>query len=297
MILYGRIIEEQKSYYQISTDLGIIRSTLKGILKKKKKRLYVGDFVRIELFNNDMPEGIIRELLPRKNKLTKPAVSNIDQVLLLNTYKEPAIDIQFINQFLFLSNVLNVATIVIFNKNDLLLEPEITALNKIIAQYTDIGYVCFSTSALTGENLDYMVSMCKDKFSIIAGPSGTGKSTILSKIFPDKTFKTNKLSKHIQRGTHTTTHTTLLKLENAGYIADTPGFSFVDLPLLHEHEVVTYFPDIASEQGECKFTNCVHINEPGCSIKTKVSHGYINEYRYQCYLNIFHLMKEKRKKY
>ena len=297
MILCGRVIEEQKSYYQISTELGTIRSTLKGVLKKKKKRLYVGDFVRIELFNSDIPEGIIRELLPRKNKLTKPAVSNVDQVLLLCTYKEPAIDIQFINKFLFLSNVLNLPTIIIFNKNDLLLKTDIKVLSKIMARYTDIGYICFSTSALTGENIESLLSVCKDKFSIFAGPSGTGKSTILSRIFPDKTFRTNALSKNIQRGIHTTTHTTLLKLNDTGYIADTPGFSFVDLPVMDEYKVISYFPDIASEQGKCKFANCIHDNEPGCNVKTKVSHGYIDEYRYQCYLNIFHLMREKRKKY
>ncbi|MGD9200193.1 MAG: ribosome small subunit-dependent GTPase A [Chitinispirillia bacterium] len=297
MILCGRIIEEQKSYYQISTEVGIIRSTLKGVLKKKKKRLYVGDFVRIEIFNSDIPEGIIRELLPRKNRLTKPAVSNIDQVLLLITYKEPVMDIHFINKFLFLSNVLNLPTIIVFNKNDLLVESDITALKKIMARYKDIGYICFSTSAFTGENIDALMALCRNKCSIFAGPSGTGKSTVLSKIFPDKTFRTKKLSKHIQRGIHTTTHTTLLKLKDTGYIADTPGFSFVDLPIMDEQKVITYFPDIASEQGKCKFADCIHDNEPGCYVKTKVSHGYIDEYRYQCYLNIFHFMKEKRKKY
>ena len=152
-------------------------------------------------------------------------------------------------------------------------------------------------SALTGENVDSIIGHCKGTVSIFAGQSGTGKSTILSKIFPDKSFRISELSKNIQRGVHTTTNISLLKLSESGYIADTPGFSFIDLPVVPEEEVVSFFPDIASEQGECKFANCIHENEPDCKIKEKVNNREITESRYTNYLKIYHIMKDKNRDY
>ena len=252
MQLRGRIIEEQKSYYLVDTEQGVIRSTLKGVLKKKEKRLYVGDNVTIELFNIDIPEGIIRTLHSRKNTLHKPAVTNIDRIILVITIIEPALDLEFIDRFLFSCSVLDFPVILAFNKIDLLTQKGKEAQSEIVSLYEKIGYMCIEISALTGENVDIVVEHCKNLVSIFAGQSGTGKSTILSKIFPDKSFRISELSKNIQRGIHTTTNISLLKLTESGYIADTPGFSFIDLPVVPEEEVVSFFPDIASELGELK---------------------------------------------
>ncbi len=297
MQLSGRIVEEQKNYYIVDTEQGNIRSVLKGNIKKEKKRLYAGDFVDIEVFNKDIPEGIIRRLYPRKNNLQRPAVANIDQIVLVNSFKMPPLDLEFIDFFLFYSAVLDFSTILIFNKSDLLTESDRSSLLEIIEIYEKIGYSCIQTSALTGKNINLIAKQCENRLSILAGPSGSGKSTILARIFPDCYFRTNELSKSICRGKHTTTNTTLLKLIPKGYIADTPGFSHIHLPEMPEEQVVSYFPDIASKQGNCRFSNCIHDNEPGCAVKEMVDKGEIMGSRYKNYLKIYRIMEKKQREY
>ena len=297
MLLSGRIIEEQKNYYVVDTKQGVIQSTFKGVIKQKVHRLYVGDLVNVELFNIDTREGIIRELHPRKNTLHKPAVTNLDQIIIVNTLIEPAIDLEFVDRVLFSCGVLNFPVILAFNKIDLLNKEDRNTQAEIISWYEKIGYPCIELSALTGENLKGIIEHCKNTISIFAGQSGTGKSAILSKIFPEKSFRINELSKNIKRGIHTTTNISLLKLPLGGYIADTPGFSLIDLPAVDEEEVVLFFPDIASEEGQCKFANCIHEREPDCKILKMVEGGGIMESRYNNYLKIYHKMKNARKDY
>lgn len=297
MQLRGRIIEEQKNYYLVDTEQGVIRSILKGVIKKKEKRLYVGDVVTIEVFNIDIPEGIIRTLHPRKNSLPKPTVANIDQIILVITIREPALDLEFIDRFLLSCEVQGFPVLFVFNKIDLLTPKEKKTQSEIISLYEKTGYTCIGISALTGENVDNVIGLCKNAVSIFAGQSGTGKSTILSKIFPDRSFRIGELSKNIHRGIHTTTNISLLKLTESGYIADTPGFSFIELPIIPEHDVISFFRDIAFKQGACKFANCIHENEPNCKIKEMVEKGEIPESRYQSYVKIYHYMYEKNREY
>ncbi len=297
MLVHGRIVEEQKNYYLVDTEKGLVRSFLKGVLKKKQKRLYVGDFVTVEIFNFDIPEGIVRELHPRKNILHKPPVANIDRVILIQTLHEPPLDIEFMDRFLFSMQVPGYPVCIVFNKSDILADTDRAAVETLIQYYSRLGYTCLQTSALTGDNIDILIAACRDTLSIFAGPSGTGKTTILSTIFPDHDFRIGELSKVTGRGVHTTTHITLLKLTDGGYIADTPGFSFVQPPQINETEVAAYFPEIAAMQGSCKFNNCIHENEPQCAVREKAESGEILRSRYDTYLKLYHLMKEKRREY
>lgn len=297
MYLRGRIIEEHKNHYYVDTQQGVFNATLKGVLKKQKNRLYVGDFVDIEVFNIDPPEGIIRKLYQRKNIFHKPAIANIQQIIFVNTLKEPALNLEFVDRFLFSSQVFQFPTVLVFNKSDLHSQSDNKKVSGILSYYTHIGYTCLTMSALRGENIKSLVDLCDNTLSILAGLSGTGKSTILAKIFPDRTFKTQELSKSIDRGMHTTTNTTLLKLSGPGYIADTPGFSYIDLPDIDEQDVSSYFPEISSNEGGCRFNNCIHENEPGCSIKPLVDTGKITQTRYTNYLSIYNAIKYKRRDY
>lgn len=297
MYLRGRIIEEHKNHYFVDTEEGIINATLKGVLKKQKDRLYVGDFVDVEVFNMDPPEGIIRKLYQRKNIFHKPAIANIQQIVFVNTLKEPALNLEFMDRFLFSSHVYQFPTILAFNKSDLYSQNDRKELSTIASYYENLGYACLTLSALTGENIESLTDLCDNTLSILAGLSGTGKSTILGKIFPDRFFRTQELSKNIDRGMHTTTNTTLLKLSGPGYIADTPGFSFIDLPDMDEQDVSSHFPEIADNEGNCKFNNCIHENEPGCAIKELVDSGEIALYRYNNYLSIYKSVQEKRREY
>jgi len=297
MHLRGRITEEQKNYYIVDTDNGPVRASLKGVSRKQHARLYVGDIVDIELYNSEPPESIIRQLVPRKNTLQKPPVANIDQVLLICTMKEPLLDLDFVDRFLFACGTLRLPVRLVFNKCDLLDESETITQSGITALYEKIGYPCLCVSALTGENIGNIITHGSNALSIFAGQSGAGKTAILSRIFPDRTFRIGELSRNIQRGVHTTTSITLLKLPQSGYIADTPGFSTMELPHIPEDEVATFFPDIAANQGSCKFANCIHGNEPGCAIKEMVQRGEIAESRYANYLKIYTYMHRKNRDY
>ncbi len=297
MLLSGKIIEEQKNYYIVDTEAGIVQSTLKGALKKKKNRLYVGDQVTIEVFNKDPLEGIIRKLEKRKNVFPRPAIANIEQVVLVNTFKAPQLHLGFVDRFLFTSEVFGFSTVLVFNKMDLLDGDERKLLEPLTVYYEKIGYKTLEISALSGDSIESFIDACQERVSILAGQSGTGKSTILAQVFPSRHFRTNELSKQINRGTHTTTNTTLLKLPESGYIADSPGVSYVDLPKVDEREVSRHFPEIYSCQSECRFHNCMHDNEPGCAVKLQVESGDIIQSRYDNYITICKSVKELRQNY
>ena len=193
--------------------------------------------------------------------------------------------------------VFHFPVLMVFNKSDLLTGAEKIAQAQIAGLYENIGYACLQASALTGENIEGIIMYCKNTLSIFAGQSGTGKSAILSRVFPDHTFRISELSKNIQRGVHTTTGITLLKLSESSYIADTPGFSLMELPQIPEEEVVSFFPDIGLKQGSCKFSNCIHENEPGCFIKEMVGKGEIPQSRYLNYLKVYNYMNRKNRDY
>jgi len=296
MYLQGQIIEEQKNYYLVDTPEGVIKSFFKGTIKKQKNKIVVGDFVEIEVYNREPEEAIIRDIRKRDNFLHKPAIANIEQILIILTFKEPLFSSSFLDRLLFTSGVLDYPVILVFNKYDVLNCNELEDLNKIVTYYQKTGYDTITVSANTGWNMDIFVNKISNKLSILSGQSGTGKSTLLSKIFPEREFRINRLS-YIQRGVHTTTSTTLLKLPEGGYIADAPGFSCIDLPDVNENEVSSYFPEIAKNEGNCKFYNCIHKNEPGCFIKQLVENGEISQNRYNNYIIIYDNIREDRRNY
>ena len=294
MVKTGRIIEERKNYYLADIGDEIIPVLLKGNIKKKFKRILAGDFVDIEIFKNESGlEGVARKVHRRKNELYKPALANIDRVIFIVTLKEPSIELDFIDRFLFYMESLNIEVNIVFNKKDLIDKKIDNALLEFIKLYKDIGYNTIEVSGLNGENISDITNLCKNGVSIFAGPSGAGKSTILSHIFPNVEFVTNELSKNISRGVHTTTFTTLLNLGSA-YIADTPGFSFLDLPKMDEEEVKNFFVEFSNFSHLCRFNNCMHINEPGCAIKSAIEDGTIFKSRFENYKMIFKEVRKNR---
>lgn len=297
MPVSGRIIEEQKSFFIVDTIHGNVRSTLRGTLKKNNFRICAGDMVDLDLTNHCPLEGVITAVHNRISYLQRPAVANLAQVFFIITITTPPLDLESLDRFLFSAKVFNLNSIIVINKIDLLKGELLLLVEKVKNIYGKIGYQIIESSAITGNGIDTIKEFCSNKISAFAGLSGVGKSSLLAMLFPDKTFRIGNVSGTNGRGTHTTTSVSLQKLNQGGYIADTPGLSFVDIPSVPEEEVINYFPELASRIGQCKFNNCIHNGEPGCSIHSLIEQDQIAISRHNHYLKFYKQMKEKRKLY
>ena len=296
-LITGRIVEERKNYYTVDTPQGEFKALLKGVIRKKTKRLSVGDIISVEVYDKDKAEAVVRKVSRRINELPRPVVANIDQVLFVNCYIEPALDFMYIDRFLFAASINSIDVKMLFNKTDLLDEDDWQELKSIANEYRDIGFEIFFTSIEDDESVTEIKELCSEKLTIFAGPSGVGKSSLMQKIFPELEFETNELSEHIQRGKNTTTHTSLLKLSKNSYIADTPGFSYMKLPKISPAQVQDHFPEILEASQNCRFSNCKHINEPHCSVKELVESGEIVKSRYLNYIDLVDMMGAAEKDY
>jgi len=294
-MVVGRVIQEQKNYYLVDISAEKpVRAVLKGVAKSKQKRIAVGDFTELELFDGIADNAVIRKVLPRKNDLSKPVIANIDNIFFVNCLIDPLIDFSYIDKFLFCASVKNIGISLVFNKCDILSETQTAELQKIAEIYENAGVSVFFTSIKDEKSINRIFDAAKDKVSVFAGQSGVGKSSIMQILFPDEFFAVQELSAHLLRGKNTTSHTTLLALKNnsglsAGFIADAPGFSVFEMPNIEPQFTAAYFPDFVKvlEKSPCRFSNCSHKNEPNCSIKTAVQAGEIAQSRYDSFLKIF----------
>lgn len=297
MSISGRVTEEQKNYLIVDTSEGLVRSTIKGTLKKEKTRVYTGDFVDLEIINKEPLTGIITRVHERSSLLRRPAVANLSQVFFIFTLKAPPLDLKSLDRFLFSAQVYKLKAHIVFNKIDLLNSDEQRQLESFSSIYRKIGYTTLWTSAVTGEGLAELVEHCKNHISAFSGLSGAGKSSLLSKFIPEKSFRTADVSGSTGRGTHTTTNVSLFPLKEGGYVADTPGLSLVNIPAVPEEEVINYFPELECRIGQCRYNNCIHGGEPGCVVDKLIKENEIADFRKEHYLEIYREMKEIRKRY
>ncbi|MDR0304430.1 MAG: ribosome small subunit-dependent GTPase A [Chitinispirillales bacterium] len=296
----GRIIQEQKNYYLADISQNEpVRAVLKGVAKSKHKRIVVGDFVKIQLFDGITDTAVIRDILPRINELSKPAIANIDNIFFVNCLVEPILNFLYIDKFLFCACVKKINATLIFNKTDILSKTQFDVLQNFAKTYEEFGFQVLLTSVNDKETIDKIKNTAKDKVSVFAGQSGVGKSSIMQILFPDKHFAVQELSQSLLRGKNTTSHTSLIRLENGGYIADTPGFSVFEMPAVPPEFVCAYFDDFAKilQNKQCKFSNCSHKNEPKCCIRNAVETGEIANSRYESYLVIYDEMAAKSRKF
>ena len=298
MVVTGRVVEEQKNYFVVDTPSGLTNATTLGILKQKRKRVCTGDIVDIKLIDSTPPQrGVITAIHQRTSFIKRPTLANCTHMLCVCTFKEPPLNLEILDQLLFTVQVYGLEPCIVINKIDTHNSKEQKEIDAIAAAYKKIGFPVFSVSSITREGIEPLITYCTGKTSACAGLSGVGKSTMLSAIFPDKHFRIGELSPTANRGTHTTTNVTLLRLGESGFIADTPGLAMIDLPAIPKDEVVLYFPELAACIGKCRFNNCIHDCEPGCAIIKKMNNGAIARWRHTHYLKIYNIMREKRKKY
>ncbi len=226
----------------------------------------------------DQENKYILKILPRKNILTRPPVSNIDVALIITSLKQPDFSSNLLDKLLIICEFNKIKPVIIFTKYDLLTEKEIADIKPIIAYYKSIYDVFMN------DEIDKITKIFQNKVCVFTGQSGAGKSSLLNKINPNLNLKTNEISKALNRGKHTTRHTELISI-NGGLVADTPGFSAIDLSFMTKENIKNSFLEFNKYKDKCKFKDCSHIHEKQCMIKEKVADGTILKSRYENYIN------------
>ncbi len=285
----GKIVRGVGGFYYVHAEDGAIyECRARGIFRKENVRPLVGDNVQISILEAGV-SGNIDELLPRKNMLTRPAAANVDQAMVTVAMTQPRPNLGLLDRFLVLMERQEIPVVICFNKTDLAGKEQIRELRDI---YSACGCrICF-TSVSQGEGLSEVRALLEGKTTVLAGPSGVGKSSLTNAFFPEKHMETGEISRKTERGRQTTRHTELLVLpalpEMGGqdsYLLDTPGFSSLtleDQDLAYE-DLKNYYPEFAPYAPDCRFATCMHLQEPGCAVKKAVREGRIHQKRYDSY--------------
>jgi ribosome biogenesis GTPase len=300
--MQGLVIKSTGSWYQVATDTGsIVDCRIKGKFRTKDIQttnpIAVGDRVVLEM-EPEQNTGIISKLIPRKNYIIRKSVNlskqaqiiaaNLDQAFLVVTLASPRTSLGFIDRFLVTAEAYDIPAKLIFNKLDLFSEEGMEILAEYQHIYTSIGYPCYEVSALEGTNLHIIEGLLKDKVSLFSGHSGVGKSTLINTLIPGMTLKTGEISDWSDQGKHTTTFAEMHPIPGGGYLIDSPGIRELGVIDIDKGELGHFFPEMRNRMNECRFNNCRHINEPGCSVLEAVENNEIELSRYESYLSIFH---------
>lgn len=295
----GLVIKNTGSWYLVRTDAGRdIECKIKGNFRLKGIRstnpITVGD--RVLIVTNAEGTALITEIEDRKNYIIRRAsnlskqshiiAANVDLCFLIVTVSHPVTSTVFIDRFLAVCEAYGVPVNLIFNKTDIYDEDETEYMNALIDLYEYIGYPCMKISALRHENLEELKSHIKNKITLFSGHSGVGKSTLINCLIPDAELRTGEISGYHSKGMHTTTFSEMIELPEGGFIIDTPGIKGFGTVNMEKEEIYHYFPDIFKFSKDCRFNNCLHLNEPGCAVRKAVEEHYISESRYKSYLNI-----------
>lgn len=290
--MQGKIIKGIAGFYYVQTTEGLYECKAKGIFRKEKIKPLVGDDVEISVTDKDKKTGNVDQILPRKNTLIRPAVSNIDQVLVIFAAASPKPNLNLLDRFLVSMEKQGVPAVICFNKQDMVEEEEQHRLRHI---YENSGCRVLFTCAEKNQGIRQVRELLNGKTTAVAGPSGVGKSTMVNLLAPEAQMETGEISKKIDRGKHTTRHSEILLVGEQTYICDTPGFTSLAVWDMEKEELKDYFREFAEYEGQCRFQGCTHTHEPGCRVKEALDEGKISRQRYDNYLEMYTELKEKRR--
>lgn len=289
----GKIIKGIAGFYYVHNGKSqIYECKAKGIFRNRKIKPLVGDNVEFSVLDETELEGNIHEILPRKNALIRPAAANIDQALILFALADPKPNLNLLDRFLVMMEQAKIPAVICFNKKDLCSEDEQAKYRKI---YENTGYPVYLISAETGQGIDEIKQLIRGKTTVLAGPSGVGKSSLTNLLQPKAGMETGKISEKIKRGKHTTRHCQLFYVEEQTFLMDTPGFSSMYIAGMEAEELKNYFPEFQPKETACKFIGCVHIGEPVCGVKAAIESGELSRNRYENYKLLYQELKEKRR--
>ena len=289
----GKIIKGIAGFYYVhGKDAVVYECKAKGIFRNQRIKPLVGDNVELEVLDKEKKLASIVDILPRKSELVRPAVANADQALVVFAAKDPEPNWSLLDRFLILMAKQKLPVIICFNKTDLISEEE---CKKIENGYRNSGYEIRFLSAKEEAGIEEITHLLEKKTTVLAGPSGVGKSTLVNLLQPGVIMETGAVSEKIRRGKHTTRHSEFIWIKEDTYILDTPGFSSLELEDIEAEELKNYFPEFHPHEGKCRFRGCVHQNEPDCAIKAAGKAGLISKQRYLSYLQLYKDLKEKEK--
>jgi ribosome biogenesis GTPase / thiamine phosphate phosphatase len=300
--MQGRVIRSVGSSHRVETADGaqldcVVRGKFRLKGGNSTNPVAVGDWVKLIAPEEEGELGVITDISPRQNYLLRKAIAqtrrvhilaaNLDQAVLILTVAHPATSTGFANRFLVVAEAYQVPAHILINKIDLIqTDAEKARLAELRQVYQSIGYSVTEVSALDDRYREVLRSLLQDKVSFIGGHSGAGKSTLINLIDPALQLKTGDISSASQKGRHTTTYAEMFPLQGGGYIIDSPGIKELGLAEFEREELSHYFPEMRARMGDCRFSNCIHVNEPGCAVKAALEAGAIHASRYDSYLRM-----------
>jgi len=302
----ARIIKSTGSWYMAQLESKkVVKSRLRGVFKNESLKLTnpiaVGDWVNVE--PEESGEGyIIDQIHTRNNLFVRKSsrktghdhiiASNIDQAILFATLKSPRTSLGFIDRFLICAESYRIPAIIVFNKSDLYKDKDLEKFQVYKSYYEEIGYKCLLTSTVTSEGLEEFKDLIEGKLSLIAGHSGAGKSTIINYYNPDLNLRTKQISKHSKKGQHTTTHAEMFEIFDNSFVIDSPGIKEVGITGLEKEELRHQFPEMREYLNQCRFDNCLHLEEPQCAVMEALEQEKIADWRYLSYITILDELKK-----
>ena len=277
----GRIIRSISGFYDVQTPAGLINCRARGILRKEGNSPLTGDLVQISV---ERGKGMVEAILPRKNSFVRPAVANVDALVVFAANVNPITEPFLIDRVAAIAGDQEVQVYLCVNKCDL--DPAVD----LVRIYEKAGFPVICTSAETGEGVEELRQLLQGKLTAFTGNSGVGKSSILNRLCPELALPTGAVSEKLGRGRHTTRHVELYALGEDTYVADTPGFSSFDtdqMDVILKENLQYAFPDFGKYIGSCRFDNCAHRKEPGCAVRAALEAGEIEPTRYDSYLRLY----------
>ena len=290
----GKIIKGIAGFYYVHDGNNTVYACrAKGIFRNRGLKPVVGDDAMFSVLDEASSEGTIDEILPRKNLLVRPASANVDQALILFAVTQPEPNFNLLDRFLIMMAAQGIPVSICFNKTDLAGQKKREEYRKI---YEKSGYPVLFLSVRERTGLEEIRAFLKGKTTILAGPSGVGKSSLTNFLLPEALMETGSISERIGRGRHTTRHAELFCVDEGTYLMDTPGFSSMHLTEIEANELKDYFPEFEDYASRCRFqADCVHIGEPVCGVKEALGRGEISRSRYENYCLLYRELKERKK--
>jgi ribosome biogenesis GTPase len=287
------LVQAKGGFYSVRGPKGeLILCRARGRLKEKGEHLLVGDLVEVEGIVDG--KGVIEGVFPRKNRLVRPPVANVDLVLAAFSIKDPPLALFLLDRIILTVEGSGLEVFICFTKIDLLEADDLNSFNLIADVYRVCGYKVFLTSTKTGQGFHEIKNMLQGQVCALAGPSGVGKTTLVNRLKPGLDLLSSPVSKKSKRGRQTTRDISLIKLDGDAFIVDTPGFQRLDLKGFTPQNLAHFFPEMRALAGLCRFGGCLHVAEPGCAVKDALGQGKIASWRYDHYRVFLEEIKQKK---